>query len=256
MDNSQQGISRETLERLVRNAWVIGEGTAGDIYSWRGPIMDHIRSNYAAWSKLQEWQASRILHYIRKLADKGHPRPLATEVVRRMEVPPLTRSLENVRMIIDRTSRGDEEWANEIYNWVFRHWNDQGEPGQAVLVEALHMREKLLMPKKSLVTTDAVLQNLRTDLDEVAREAQEPRAQLTHRPDFREQLMTLPAGLAGPHDPDEDRSRFRRNPALLPWEADDGHIFYHSLGRGPQLGRRAAAHYGTTQARWQAGQGW
>ncbi|GAA5990630.1 hypothetical protein JCM11641_007061 [Rhodosporidiobolus odoratus] len=161
---------------------------------WRKVIWQNIKTKYDGWDDREALQAHRIISHIKgkaTAAEKaGHryTRPSAEDVVLEMTIDPTTLSLDNVKRILCRTSKGDAHWVEVIYDWVVRHWDKEGKHGQKLLVETLLDQEERYYGRNvKIPTTDDVVEELTKKLDWLRTQ--------------HSLLLDLPAGLRGsaPH---------------------------------------------------------
>ncbi|GAA5990617.1 hypothetical protein JCM11641_007057 [Rhodosporidiobolus odoratus] len=233
MEDELEPPKEQVLSTNVRDAWKLcRRSDAAESIAF---IRKHIRDNYTKWTALQQWQAAQIINHIKWLQLKAHYQH---------DVPPLEASEANVRSIINRISVHDRDnWADTIQAWIKRRWDNVSEYHRQELVKALHTIEATMVQKRSkkLVTTDTMIKVLEAAL--LKPEVDQRRTSNPHDNDDDDtaHLLDLSPGLYGniprvqdpPHPPHPPRD--------------------HQLRA---IGHRAAKHYGTTKARWEAGHRW
>ncbi|GAA5978564.1 hypothetical protein JCM11641_002772 [Rhodosporidiobolus odoratus] len=196
--------------------------------TWRKSIRDYFKEAYrtGAWDEDQKQQAIRILHFIKKGAEAAAVagRPLS------YKVHPFDPSPDNVDRILVRASRGqNSDWVEEVFDDVQALLAKQSRGGKGIIVRVLFEQEFRMRNRndRSLVPPEEMLAIIHERLKEFQQ--------------YQTSLTDLSPGLYGniprvqdpPHPPHPPRD--------------------HQLRA---IGHRAAKHYGTTKARWEAGHRW
>ncbi|GAA5978584.1 hypothetical protein JCM11641_002778 [Rhodosporidiobolus odoratus] len=200
---------------------------------WRENIMKHIGDMYGGWSAWQTVQAGRILSaLVRQSMDRNA----------KLSRNPFEPSPDNVHSILLRTSKGNQHWVDSMEAWIRDNWNIKGYSGNRAIVASLLETEQAL--KSQGGSLDGYYETHAIGKLETALAGATP-----HPQDYRDVLVPYP-----PYG-----QAFVDNLVTL---SPDIYERVHAVA-GPRpahqmraIGHRTARHYGTTKARWEAGQGW
>ncbi|GAA5986279.1 hypothetical protein JCM11641_004878 [Rhodosporidiobolus odoratus] len=194
--------------------------------AWIKAIKDHIDSNYDEWNVWQALQANNYLLAMQRRLKNA----------RDNDRDALKPSLEDINEILETLVQGQQaqqQFVSAINEWLSYKWPRCDERGQEAIAKSLlKMVEEFKKNTRSMEGyEDAVIGKLNAALSTVEHTP----------PSAMHPLMTLDQGFGvehwkGPMHPDLHRGR--RSPEL------------------PSIGHRAAKHYGTTKARWEAGYRW
>ncbi|GAA5986280.1 hypothetical protein JCM11641_004879 [Rhodosporidiobolus odoratus] len=233
-----QDLEKPTKSILSKNVGLLGSRATS---AWLKAIRAHITSEYDKWDIWQALQANNYLLAMQRRLKKTPYHDLARSLLGFFSCTPsddrdaLNPSREDINEIIETLvkERPDQRpFVRTINEWFDDNWEAAGEPGKEAIVKSLLGIVEVFKRSGAMEGyEDAVIGKLNAALSTVEHTP----------PSAMHPLMTLDQGFGvehwkGPMHPDLHRGR--RSPEL------------------PSIGHRAAKHYGTTKARWEAGYRW